>query len=77
MAAEEAADIYPALKRGLEKTLEWRVHFRPTVLLIKESKAFQGAAGNALIVAFAIPQRNLIMIDYSKMRTHLFSIALP
>lgn len=74
MAAEEAADIYPVLKRELEKTLGWRVNFRPTVLLIKESKAFQKAAGNDLIVAFAIPKKYLIVIDYSKMRTRPFSI---
>jgi len=74
IAAEEVATLYPALKKELEKTFAWRVNFRPTVVLIKESETFQRMAGSDLIVAFAIPERNLMVIDYSKMRTHPFSI---
>lgn len=75
-AAEESAAIYPIVKKDLEKTLGWRVDFRPTIMLIKESKTFQRMAGSNLIVAFAVPQRNLIMIDYSKMKTDPFTIEL-
>ena len=73
-AAEEAAGIYPVIKSQLEKTLTWRINFRPTILLIKDSKTFQGIAGSDPIVAFAIPQRGLMVIDYSKMKTHPFTI---
>ena len=31
-------------------------------------------AGDPLVVAFAVPQRNLIVIDYSKMITHPLSL---
>jgi hypothetical protein len=73
-AAEETAHIYPAVKDRLEDILGWKINFIPTVLLIKDSKTFQRMARSIYIVAFAIPQKNLIVIDYSKMRTHPFSI---
>jgi hypothetical protein len=74
VAAEEAATLYPALKKELENTLARPVNFRPTVLLVKESERFQRMAGTNLIVAFAIPEKNLMVIDYSKTRTDPFSI---
>ena len=74
VAAEEAATLYPLLKKELENTLARPVNFRPTVVLIKESETFQRAAGTNLIVAFAIPEKNLMVIDYSKTRKDPFSI---
>ncbi len=74
VAAEQAATLYPALKKELENTLARPVNFRPTVLLVKESERFQRMAGTNLIVAFAIPEKNLMVIDYSKTRTDPFSI---
>ena len=72
--AEEVASLYPILKEKLEQTFRWQVNFRPTVVLVKENKRFQKMAGTDLVVAFAIPRKNLIVIDHSKMRTHPFSI---
>lgn len=74
VAAEEAATLYPILKKELENTLERPVNFRPTVLLVKDSETFQRMAGTNLTVAFAVPDRNLMVIDYSKTRTDPFSI---
>ena len=76
VAAEETAGIYPVIKAQLEKTLGWKVNFRPAVLLIKDSKTFEKMAGSNLIVAFAVPQKDLIVIDYSKMKTHPFTIEI-
>ncbi len=75
-AAEEVEEIYPDIKAGLEKTIGWKVTFRPTVLLIKESKTFRKMAGNNQFVAFAVPRKNLIVIDYSKMKTHPFTLGI-
>ncbi len=75
-AAKEIAEIYPAVKAELEKTFRWKLDFRPTVIIIKGRKTFQRMAVSDLIVAFAIPQRNLIVIDYSKMKTHPFTIEI-
>jgi hypothetical protein len=74
VAAEETATLYPTLKKELENTLAMPVNFRPTVLLVKESETFQRMAGTDLIVAYAIPEKNLMVIDYSKTRADPFSI---
>ena len=41
--------------------------FRPTVLLIQDKEYFQRLTGNKLIVAFAAPGDNLIVIDCSRL----------
>jgi len=74
IAAEETASIYPALARELERTLKWKVHFRPTIILVQNSETFQRMADSIHMVAFAIPGRNLVVIDYTKMKTDPFSI---
>jgi hypothetical protein len=73
-AAEEAVDIYPIVKKELEKILKWRVNFRPTVFLVKRSETFQRMAGSDIVVAFAVPQKKLIVIDHSRMKTDPFTI---
>jgi len=75
-ATEEVTDIYPMLKMELEDTLGWRLGLRPTLLLIKDRKTFEGVAGSKLIVALAIPQENVIVIDYSRMNTRPFSLEI-
>jgi len=67
-AAEKLAEVYPRLKAELETTLQWKLDLRPTIFLTKDSRAFQKIIGNDVIVAYAIPRRNLIVIDYSKMK---------
>jgi hypothetical protein len=76
IAAEEVINIYSVVKKDLEKTFRWSVDFRPTVFLIKDSETFQRVAGSDLIVAFANAQRSLIVIDYSKMKMHPFTIEI-
>jgi len=65
--AEDLLDIYPRIKWNLEKTFEWEMPFRPTVLLIQNKEYFQRLTGNKLIVAFAAPGDNLIVIDCSRL----------
>jgi hypothetical protein len=74
VAAEEAATLFPVLREELEKKLARPVNFRPTVVLIKETETFKRMAGTSHIVAFAIPEKNLMVIDYSKTRIDPFSI---
>ena len=63
-AAKEVTHLYPELKAELEKTIGWRIDFIPTILLIKNRKTFQRVTGSNFIVAYAVPRRNLIVIDY-------------
>jgi len=72
--AKHVMDIYPSVKEELEKTFDWRLNFRPKVVLVKDRETFKEMGGNDLIVAFAASKRNLIVIDNSKMKTHPFTM---
>ena len=74
IAAKEIVDMYPTLRTELENTLEWTIEFKPTIVLVNDSEKFQEMTGNSLIVAYAVSQRNLIVIDHSKMNTKPFSL---
>ena len=73
-AAEDTAEVYPIIKKKLEDVIGWHVRFKPTIILVKDSGTFQRMAGNDLIVAFAVPGRDLIVVDYSKMKTDPFTL---
>jgi hypothetical protein len=74
VAAKEIVHTYPILKAELENLLAWTIEFKPTIVLVNDSEKFQELTGYSLIVAYAIPQKNLIVIDYSKMNTKPFSL---
>jgi len=65
--AEDLLDIYPSIKSNLEKTFGWEMPFRPAVFLVQDKEYFQRLTGNKLIVAFAAPGDNLIVIDCSRL----------
>ena len=73
-AAKEIAEIYPETRARLESIFGWSLNLRPSVLLIRDSTRFQNRGVSPLTVAFAVPKRNLIVIDYSKMARHPFTI---
>jgi hypothetical protein len=73
-AARDTVALYPKLKAQLEKTLIWEVDFKPTVLLTADRARFEELTGNSLVVAYAVPTRNLIVIDFTKASTRPFSI---
>jgi hypothetical protein len=72
-AAEEVLEIFPEISSDIETTFGWDLGFRPTVLLIRDRRPF-GNMANPLIVAFAEPRKDLIVIDYTKMTNHPFNI---
>lgn len=73
-AALEVATIYPPLKSEIEQRFRWKLNYKPTVFLVKERTTFQGMAGHNLFVAFAAPERKLIVIDYSRMNIRPFTL---
>ena len=73
-AAKELADIYPETKEQLENIFGWKLDLEPSIMLVGDRNRFRSMSGNSLIVAFAVPRRNLIVIDYSKMNTHPFNL---
>ncbi len=73
-AAEEVLYLYPVIKRDMESLFTWKLNKKTSVLLIKTREYFLGMADDPLVVAFAVPEKNLIVIDYSKMIKHPFSL---
>ncbi len=73
-AAAEVLRLYPDLKQELEKIFAWSLDIRPQVVLVKNSRTFQRWFRSKLFVAFAVPEKNLIVIDYSRMNLHPFSL---
>ncbi len=73
-AALEVVGLYPSIRQELEKILGWEIDFRPSVVLIKENERFQDIISNPYIIAFAVPAKHLIAVDYSKMNISPFSL---
>lgn len=72
--ATEVLKVYPAIRAELMKDLGWGTDFRPEIVLIKDSVSFRKVAESDLVTALAIPQKDLIVIDYSKMNVHPFTL---
>jgi hypothetical protein len=73
-AAEVVADGYDALRLDLETIFGWKLDFVPTVVLIRERDEFQQITGTNIVVAIAVPDKDLIVIDHSRMHMHPFSL---
>jgi hypothetical protein len=73
-AAQRVLSAYPSIKQALESMFQWPVNFQPSVVLINNQKKFRLLAGHELVVAYALPQKNVMVIDYSKMNTSPFTL---
>lgn len=72
--ARQLLKAYPGIRQELEAMFQWPLDFRPTLVLINDEKKFQQLAGHELVVAYALPKKNLVVIDYSKMNTSPFTL---
>lgn len=73
-AAQKAIGDYPSVRADLAKQFGWELDFYPTIILIRDRGKFRRTAGNDMTVAFAVPSKDLIVIDYSKMETTPFTL---
>ena len=73
-AAIRLASAYGTARTDIETKLGWRLQSSPVVVLVRDHDAFQETARNELVTAFAMPERNLIVIDYSKMNRIPFDL---
>lgn len=74
-AAIEVLKVYPAIRAELLNDLGWwSTDFRPEIILIKDSASFRRFTDSSLIAAIAIPQKDLIVVDYSRMNIHPFTL---
>lgn len=72
--AKGVVDIFPVIRKELEAAFEWEFYQTPGVLLVKQRDDFLQMTDNPIAIAFASPERNLIVIDYSKMTAHRFTM---
>lgn len=75
-AASEVLELYPGIRTQLTGELGWKTDFRPEIVLIKDSASFRKISGSDLIAAFAVPQRDLIVIDYARMNVQPFTLGI-
>ena len=75
-AAEDVVRIYPKLKLELEEFFGWNLGVRTQVILVGDTRNFRKLTRNKLFVAFAVPGKDLIVIDYSRMNTRPFSLGV-
>lgn len=73
-AAMEVLRIYPAVRSELLVDLGWETSFKPEIVLVKDHASFKKVSGSDLVTALAIPGEDLIVIDYSKMGGHPFTL---
>jgi len=66
-AASNIERIFPVIRQELEFTLNLAVDFHTTIQLINDRRSFTRVVGSDLVVAIAIPNRNLMVIDYTRM----------
>ena len=74
-AGRNVVNLYPVVKNELEALFGWRLDLNPRVVLVKNSRNFRQMSRHVLYVAFAVPEENLVVIDYSKMNTRPFTLS--
>jgi hypothetical protein len=72
--ARELVHTYPEVREELKRTFGWDLTPTLSVRLIRDSRQFQQWVDSPLTVAFALPRDDLVVIDYSRMKTHPFSL---
>ena len=74
IAAEGVVQNYSIIRAELNDIFGWYLTVKPQVILIKSNQNFQRMTHNELFVAFAVPAKKLIAIDYSRMHTYPFTL---
>jgi hypothetical protein len=70
-AATEVLRLFPRAQTDLQRLIPWPIDFNTNFVLLKEG-VLERMTGTGLVVALAIPERNLVLLDLSKMARHAF-----
>ena len=73
-AAKDILKAYPSVRAELAMDLGMGTDLRPEIVLIKDRASFRSEAGSDLVTAYAVPGKDLIVIDYSKMGGHPYTV---
>ena len=72
--AREVMGLYPLTRAEVTDELHLNADFRPEVVFIRERRTFRKISGSDVIVAFAVPERNLIVMDASRVYEKPFTL---
>lgn len=72
--AEGISDAYPEIKTGLLKTLGPQAEFRASIVLSSDPEEFRAVAPNGITVAVALPAKDTMVIDMTRMRSSPFTL---
>ncbi len=73
-SAREVIDRYTPIKKGLESAFLWEMDFHPRVLLVADRRSFLMMAGHEAFVAYALPEKQLVVIDATRMGVRPFTL---
>jgi hypothetical protein len=74
--AKQVSDLVPKVRNDLAVLFQWDLPYRPAVLLCSQHKDFLMMARNPQVVAFAVPKKGLIVMDYTRLRTDPFRLEM-
>jgi len=74
--AQKIIYLLPKIKNELETSIAWNVDFRPNILLVPDDETFSMMAGTASFVAYALPERMLIVINDARMNREPYLLPL-
>ncbi len=75
-AAISIFELLPSVKNEIHQKLTMEINFTFEIVLLKSQNLFLKLARNNNISAFAIPEKNLIVINYSQMKMHPLHLKL-
>ncbi len=75
-AAEEVSKLLPDIRKEIARKLNMNTSFEFDIVLYKNRSDFLKLVKNSQISAFAVPDRNLIVIDYSQVKVHPLNLKL-
>ncbi|HEX8947441.1 MAG TPA: hypothetical protein VF790_00690 [Dissulfurispiraceae bacterium] len=72
--ARDIGEAYPEAKAELAEALGWQVDFQPEIRLVRGRDALRKMIGSDIVVAFAVPEDDLIVIDTSRAYSSPFNL---
>lgn len=66
-AAQNLGEVFPELGRELRRSLGWEYDRTPTIVLFEDRGRFEEWAGTPFFSAFAVPDRELIVLDHGRL----------
>ena len=67
-AAREVLSVFPAVKEEVENFFNWPLNSVTTVMITEGRRLYKERAASNLVVGYAVPNRHLIVIFYSRTR---------